>query len=79
MCMVAKGAFSNYIAYFENNSKAWDLSAAVIVVRNSGGYVTDLNGNDIDAVSHKGYIVASANKTVKDEFLEMMKGLNESE
>lgn len=72
MCMVAKGAFSNYIAYFDNHANAWDLSAAVIVVRNSGGYVTDLNGNDIDAVSHKGYIVASANESVRDEFLEMM-------
>lgn len=72
MCMVAKGAFSNYIAFFENYSNAWDLSAAVIIVRNSGGYVTDLEGNDIDAISHKGYIIVSANKTVKDEFLEMM-------
>lgn len=73
ICMVAKGSFSNYIAYFDNHANAWDLSAAVLIVRNSGGYVTDLDGNDIDAVSHKGYIVASANKTVKDKFLEMMK------
>ena len=72
MCMVAKGAFSNYIAHFENYSNAWDLSAAVIIVRNSGGYVTDLEGNDIDAISHKGYIIVSANKVVRDEFLEMM-------
>ena len=72
MCMVAKGAFSNYIAHFENYSNAWDLSAAVIIVRNSGGYVTDLEGNDIDAIYHKGYIIVSANKVVRDEFLEMM-------
>jgi len=72
MCMVAKGAFSNYIAYFDGYSNAWDLSAAVIIVRNSGGFVTDLDGNDIDAVRHKGYIVASANEVVRDEFLKMM-------
>lgn len=72
MCMVAKGAFSNYIAYFHNHSSAWDLSAAVIIVRNSGGYVTDLKGRDIDAISHKGYIIVSANEKVKDEFLSMM-------
>jgi len=76
MCMVAKGAFSNYIAHFDNNANAWDLSAAVIIIRNSGGYVTDLDGVDIDPISHKGYIIASANKVVKDEFLEMMSGLN---
>ena len=76
MCMVAKGAFSNYIAYFEYDLQAWDLSAAVIIVRNSGGFVTDLEGNDIDPISHKGYIVASANEKVRDSFLEMMRGLN---
>ena len=75
MCMVAKGAFSNYIAHFDNTSDAWDLSAAVIIVRNSGGFVTDLNGKDINAISHKGYIVASANQKVKDEFLNMVRNL----
>ncbi len=72
ICMVAKGAFSNYIAYFNNNANAWDLSAAVIILRNSGGYVTDENGKDIDAVLHKGYIIASANEVVKNEFLDML-------
>jgi len=76
MCMVAKGAFSNYIARFDNNANAWDLSAAVLIIRNCGGYVTDLDGVDIDPVSHKGYIIASANKVVRDEFLEMMSELN---
>ena len=73
MCMVAKGAFSNYIAFFNGNANAWDLSAGVIIVRNSGGYVTDLDGNNIDPISHKGYIVVSSNKQVKSEFLQMMK------
>lgn len=72
ICMVAKGAFSNYIAYFQNSANAWDLSAAVLILRNCGGYVTDLEGNDIDPVHHQGYIVASANETVKNQFLEMM-------
>ena len=72
MCMVAKGAFSNYIAHSTNHANPWDLSAAVIIVRNSGGFVTDLEGNDIDPISHKGYIIVSANANVKDEFLDMM-------
>ena len=75
MCMVAKGAFSNYIAHFDGFSNAWDLSAAVLIIRNSGGYVTDLEGNDIDPVNHKGYIIASANATVRDEFLTMFNAL----
>jgi myo-inositol-1(or 4)-monophosphatase len=77
--MVAKGAFSNYIAHFDENANAWDLSAAVIIIRNSGGFVTDLDGVDIDPISHKGYIIASANKRVKDEFLEMIKGLKDED
>ena len=72
MCMVAKGAFSNYIAHFDGYANAWDLSAAVLIIRNAGGYVTDLKGVDIDPVSHKGYIIASVNEKVKDEFLEML-------
>ncbi|SMP87332.1 myo-inositol-1(or 4)-monophosphatase [Epsilonproteobacteria bacterium SCGC AD-308-P11] len=76
MCMVAKGAFSNYIAHFNGNANAWDLSAAVIIVRNSGGFVTDLDGNDINAISHKGYIVVSSNEKVKNEFLAMMNKLH---
>jgi len=72
MCMVAKGAFSNYIAYFNTTTDAWDLSAAIIVVRNSGGFVTDLDGKDIDPIVYKGYIVVSANLDVKDEFLSMI-------
>ncbi len=71
MCMVAKGAFSNYIAHFNAQANAWDLSAAVLIIRNAGGFVTDLQGKDIDPISHQGYIVASVNKKVKDEFLEM--------
>lgn len=47
MCMVAKGAFSNYIARFESNVSAWDLSAACLIIRNMGDFVTDLDDNNI--------------------------------
>lgn len=73
MCMVAKGSFSNYIAYFEHSANAWDLSAACLIIRNCGGFVTDLEGDDIDPIHHKGYIIASANENAKDDFLNMIK------
>lgn len=69
MCMVAKGAFSNYITFFEKPANAWDLSAAYIIIKNAGGFVTDLDGVEIDPISHEGYIIASANEIVRDEFL----------
>ena len=75
MCMVAKGAFSNYIAYFETPANAWDLSSACLIIQNSGGFVTDLNGKAIDPIHHKGYIIASANKTARDDFLKMINPL----
>ncbi len=75
MCMVAKGAYSNYIAHFGNESNAWDLSAACLIVRNSGGCVTDLDGKDIDPIHHKGFIIASANEKAKEEFLAMINPL----
>ena len=73
VCMVAKGAFSNYILYFNTLSHAWDLSAAILILRNAGGFVTDLDGNDVDAISYQGYIVASANERCKEEFLSMIR------
>ncbi len=71
VCMVAKGAFSNYILYFDTLSHAWDLSASILILRNAGGFVTDLDGEDIDPISYKGFIVASASKRCRDEFLTM--------
>ncbi len=77
MCMVAKGAFSNYIAHFTHSANAWDLSAACLIIRNSGGFVTDLEGVDIDPINHKGYIIASANADARDDFLAMIKPMLE--
>ena len=75
MCMVAKGAFTNYIAHFRNESSAWDISAAYLIIKNAGGYVTDLEGKDINPINHKGYIIASVNKKSHEDFLLMINSL----
>lgn len=79
MCMVAKGAFSNYIAYFDSAANAWDLSAACLIIKNCGGFVTDLEGVEIDPIHHKGYIIASANSVARDDFLAMINPLLEAQ
>jgi len=79
MCMVAKGAYSNYIAYFPKSASPWDLSAAWLIIKNSGGFVTDLNGVEIDPINHKGYIIASANEKARDDFLAMINPLLEAQ
>ena len=75
MCMVSKGAFSNYIAHFSKSANAWDLSAAYLIIKNSGGFVTDLDGKEIDPINHKGYIIASSNAKARDDFLQMINPL----
>ena len=47
----------------------WDYSAGVLMVRNAGGKVTDLQGIDIDPLSHRSYLVASWNPAVHEATL----------
>jgi fructose-1,6-bisphosphatase/inositol monophosphatase family enzyme len=75
ICMVAKGSYSNYITYFDEPANPWDLTAAAIILSNAGGLLTDMNGKEINPINHQGYIVASANKMVSEQFLKMIQQL----
>jgi len=57
----AVSSFSHCIEYFDDNTDAWDLSAAVIIAKKRRGFVTDLEGYDIAAISNQGYIIVSTN------------------
>src|SRR4029077_5797103 len=43
LAYVAAGRFD---AYWERGLSPWDFAAGVILVREAGGFVTDLNGNE---------------------------------
>jgi myo-inositol-1(or 4)-monophosphatase len=43
MAYVAAGRFD---AYWEHNLQPWDLAAGLVIVREAGGFVSDLNGGD---------------------------------
>lgn len=45
MCAVARGQFD---AYWEFGLKAWDIAAGALIVSESGGKITDTNGEQID-------------------------------
>ncbi len=45
LCYVAYGAFE---AFFEQGLKVWDMAAGVVLVREAGGMVTDLDGGAFD-------------------------------
>jgi myo-inositol-1(or 4)-monophosphatase len=56
MAFVAAGRFD---AYWEHNLKAWDLAAGIVIVREAGGFVTDLKGGD-DILNSGGVLAANA-------------------
>ena len=56
-------------AYWERDISSWDMAAGVILVREAGGFVTDLDGSD--GMFAKGHIVAG-NETLQREVLRVL-------
>jgi len=63
LCDVARGRFD---AFWELHLNSWDLAAGVLIIREAGGRVTDMQGNDARLIA--GPIVAS-NGVMHDWFL----------
>ena len=57
-------------AYWERDLSPWDLAAGMLLVREAGGFITDLDGGD--AVLAKGQ-VAAGNDTMHHELLRLLK------
>ncbi|HPF78274.1 MAG TPA: inositol monophosphatase family protein [Alphaproteobacteria bacterium] len=49
LCYVAAGRFD---AYWERGIKAWDVAAGVLIVKESGGFVTSIDNEDNPVHSH---------------------------
>jgi myo-inositol-1(or 4)-monophosphatase len=64
---VAAGRFD---IYWERNLSPWDMAAGILIVREAGGYVTDLEGHD--AMFARGHISAG-NETLHKELLTILK------
>ncbi|MBZ0141197.1 MAG: inositol monophosphatase, partial [Pseudorhodoplanes sp.] len=64
---VAAGRFD---IYWERNISPWDIAAGAVLVREAGGYVSDLD--DRDAMFAKGHVVAG-NETLHRELLQTLK------
>jgi myo-inositol-1(or 4)-monophosphatase len=56
--------------YWERDLSPWDMAAGELLVREAGGFVTDLDGND--AMLSKGHILAG-NETIHRELLRLLK------
>ena len=57
-------------AYWERNLSPWDIAAGLIMVREAGGYVTDLDGKDPTPATAD---VLAGNETIHGEMLKVLK------
>ena len=67
LAWVAAGRFD---AIWERDLAAWDMAAGLLMVREAGGYVTDLDGGD--AMLEKGHI-AAGNEAIHAALLKLLK------
>jgi myo-inositol-1(or 4)-monophosphatase len=67
LAWVAAGRFD---AYWERDLAPWDMAAGLLLVREAGGFVSDIDGHD--AILTKGSVVAG-NDTMHRELLRLLK------
>ena len=67
LAFVAAGRFD---AYWERDLSPWDMAAGIVLLREAGGFVTDLDGGQ--AMFTKGHIVAG-NETMHGQLQAMLK------
>jgi myo-inositol-1(or 4)-monophosphatase len=67
LAFVAAGRFDGY---WERNISSWDIAAGLLMVREAGGFVTDLDGKD--AMFVKQHVVAG-NEMIHREMLALLK------
>jgi myo-inositol-1(or 4)-monophosphatase len=68
LAWIAAGRFDGY---WERGLSPWDMAAGILLVREAGGFVTDLDGSD--AMLAKGDIIAG-NETMHRELLRLLQG-----
>jgi len=67
LAWVAAGRFD---AFWERNLSSWDMAAGIILVREAGGYVSDLDGQD--KMLEKGDVIAG-NEIIRQDLLKLLK------
>ena len=68
LAFVAAGRFDGF---WERDLSPWDIAAGILLVREAGGFVTDLDGGD-EHVRPSGMIVAG-NETIHRELQTLLK------
>jgi myo-inositol-1(or 4)-monophosphatase len=66
LAWVAAGRFDGF---WEHDLSPWDMAAGVLLIREAGGFVTDIDGGD--AMLERGHIVAG-NETIQSSLLKLL-------
>jgi fructose-1,6-bisphosphatase/inositol monophosphatase family enzyme len=69
----AKGSFVYVNLWTTRPADPFDLAAGVLLVREAGGDVTDLDGIPIDAATHSGPFIAATDAKSRDELASIIK------
>jgi len=67
LCMVARGI---YEGYFEIGLKAWDISAGIIILKQAGGKVSEIDGSEIDIFNHR--CIIATNTAIHNKLVELL-------
>jgi len=76
LVQVAAGAHSVFIRRAGNTSNIWDLAGGLFLIRQAGGLITDLKGNDLHSVAPGEIMIASANSEIHKQILAKLKAVN---
>jgi myo-inositol-1(or 4)-monophosphatase len=71
LAWIAAGRFD---AYWERNLSPWDMAAGLLLVREAGGFATDLDGGD--SILKKRNILAG-NESIHTQLLRLLKSAND--
>ena len=65
MAYVAAG---RYDGYFQNNLNLWDIAAGIIIIKEAGGMI-----NEIDLTQNKNIQIRASSMAINDKMLEKLK------
>ena len=65
---IAYVAAGRYDGYFQNDLNLWDIAAGIIIVKEAGGMI-----NDIDLTKNKNIQIRACSMTINDKMLEKLK------
>src|SRR5207248_2304751 len=71
LAWVAAGRFD---AYWERGLSPWDTAAGIVLVREAGGFVTDVEGGEISLASAG---IAAGTETIHRDLLRLLKQVDE--